>query len=51
MKLPMEMTLAQVAAVIGGRVQGPADLKVSSVAPSPCRPPLTILLLFLKRNC
>jgi UDP-3-O-[3-hydroxymyristoyl] glucosamine N-acyltransferase len=35
MKLPMEMTLAQVAAVIGGRVQGPADLKVSSVAPSP----------------
>jgi UDP-3-O-[3-hydroxymyristoyl] glucosamine N-acyltransferase len=31
----MEMTLAQVAAVIGGRVQGPADLKVSSVAPSP----------------
>ena len=35
MKLPMEMTLAQVAAIIGGRVQGPSDLKVSSVAPSP----------------
>lgn len=35
MKLPMEMTLGQVAQVIGGRVKGPADLKVSSVAPSP----------------
>ena len=35
MKLPMEMTLAQIAAIVGGRVQGPSDLKVSSVAASP----------------
>lgn len=39
MKLPAEMTLQQIAHVIGGRVEGPADLltnlKVSSVAVSP----------------
>lgn len=39
MKLPAEMSLAQIAHVIGGRVEGPADLinsiKVSSVAVSP----------------
>lgn len=39
MKLPAEMTLAQIAHVIGGRVEGPAevlkDLKISSVAVSP----------------
>lgn len=35
MKLPAEMSLAQIAQVIGGRVEGPADLKVSAVAVSP----------------
>jgi len=39
MKLPAEMSLAQIAHVIGGRVEGPAELlssiKVSSVAVSP----------------
>lgn len=34
MKLPAEMSLAQIAQVIGGRVEG-ADVKVSSVAVSP----------------
>ncbi len=35
MKLPAEMSLAQIAHLIGGRVEGPADLKVSSVAITP----------------
>lgn len=35
MKLPAEMSLQQIAHVLGGRVEGPADLKVSSVAVSP----------------
>ena len=35
MKLPIPMTLTQIASVIGGRVQGPADLTVSSIATSP----------------
>lgn len=35
MKLPTPMTLTQIASVIGGRVQGPADLTVSSIATSP----------------
>ncbi len=35
MKLPAEMSLAQIAHVIGGRVEGDADIKVSSVAVSP----------------
>lgn len=35
MKLPSEMSLAQIAQMIGGQVQGPADLKVSSFAQSP----------------
>ena len=37
MLLPAPMTLAQIASVIGGRLQGPADLKVTSVATSPMR--------------
>jgi UDP-3-O-[3-hydroxymyristoyl] glucosamine N-acyltransferase len=35
MKLPIPMTLTQIASVIGGRVQGPGDLTVSSIATSP----------------
>lgn len=35
MKLPGEFTIGQIATFIGGRVQGPADLKVSTVAISP----------------
>ncbi|MDR3611944.1 MAG: UDP-3-O-(3-hydroxymyristoyl)glucosamine N-acyltransferase [Candidatus Obscuribacterales bacterium] len=35
MKLPMEMTVGQIAAVLGGRVQGASDVKLSSVSPSP----------------
>ena len=37
MRLPTEMTLAQIAAVMGGKVQGDANLKVSSVALSPLK--------------
>ncbi len=35
MRLPSEMTSAQIAKLIGGRVQGAEDVKVSSVALSP----------------
>src|SRR5476651_526946 len=35
MLLPAPMTLAQIASVVGGRLQGPADLTVTSVATSP----------------
>lgn len=35
MKLPTEMTLQQIAHVLGGRVEGPSDLKVGAVATSP----------------
>jgi UDP-3-O-[3-hydroxymyristoyl] glucosamine N-acyltransferase len=35
MKLPAPMTLGQIAAFIGGRVEGPADLSVSGVSPAP----------------
>jgi UDP-3-O-[3-hydroxymyristoyl] glucosamine N-acyltransferase len=35
MKLPSEMTSGQIAQLIGGRVQGSADVKVSSIAMSP----------------
>lgn len=35
MKLPTEMTLVQIAQVLGGRVEGPSDLTVGSVAVSP----------------
>jgi UDP-3-O-[3-hydroxymyristoyl] glucosamine N-acyltransferase len=35
MKLPKELSLAEIAFVAGGKVEGPADTKVSSVALSP----------------
>jgi UDP-3-O-[3-hydroxymyristoyl] glucosamine N-acyltransferase len=35
MKLPAPMTLSQIAAFVGGRVEGPADLTVSGMSPSP----------------
>jgi UDP-3-O-[3-hydroxymyristoyl] glucosamine N-acyltransferase len=35
MKLPVEMSLGQIAHLIGGRVEGCAETKVSSFAPSP----------------
>ncbi len=35
MLLPTPMTLAQIASVVGGRLEGPADLTVTSVATSP----------------
>ncbi len=35
MRLPTEMTAGQIAKLIGGRVQGPEDIKVSSIALSP----------------
>src|SRR5262245_44836483 len=35
MKLPRELSLGEIAAATGGRVEGPADLKVASVALSP----------------
>lgn len=35
MKLPFEMTIGQIAMFIGGRVEGPADTKVRSIATSP----------------
>ncbi len=35
MKLPGEMSLAQIAKMIDGEVQGPGDLKISSFSPSP----------------
>lgn len=35
MKLPKEFTLAEIAHVIGGKVSGPADTKVSTVAMTP----------------
>lgn len=35
MRLPMEMTAGQIAQLIGGRVHGAADTKVSTVATSP----------------
>jgi hypothetical protein len=34
MKLPSEMSLAQIAKMIGGTVQGPEDLKISRFSPS-----------------
>ena len=37
MRLPTEMTLAQIAAVMGGKVEGDANVKVSSVALSPLK--------------
>jgi UDP-3-O-[3-hydroxymyristoyl] glucosamine N-acyltransferase len=37
MLLPAPMTLAQIASVVGGRLQGPADLTVTSVATSPLK--------------
>jgi UDP-3-O-[3-hydroxymyristoyl] glucosamine N-acyltransferase len=35
MKLPASMTLSQIAALIGGKVEGPGDLVVSGMSPSP----------------
>lgn len=35
MKLPREFSLAEIAAVTGGKVEGPSDIKVHSVALSP----------------
>ncbi|HEY9786800.1 MAG TPA: UDP-3-O-(3-hydroxymyristoyl)glucosamine N-acyltransferase [Candidatus Obscuribacterales bacterium] len=35
MKLPTEMTLSQIAQMLGGRVEGQGDLKIGSVAASP----------------
>jgi len=35
MKLPKEFSIGEIAMVIGGRVEGPADVKVQSVAMSP----------------
>jgi UDP-3-O-[3-hydroxymyristoyl] glucosamine N-acyltransferase len=35
MKLPAPMTLTQIATFVGGRVEGPADLTVSGMSPSP----------------
>ena len=35
MRLPTEMTSGQIAKLVGGRVQGPDDVKVSSIALSP----------------
>jgi len=35
MNLPTPMTLAQIAAFVGGRVEGPPDLTVSGMSPSP----------------
>lgn len=34
MKLPSEMSLSQIAQMIGGKVQGPDDVKISSFSPS-----------------
>ncbi len=50
MRLPMEMTLAQVAQVIGGRVKGPSDLKVSAVAPSPLAATSTDLAFIFEKE-
>jgi UDP-3-O-[3-hydroxymyristoyl] glucosamine N-acyltransferase len=46
----MEMTLAQVAQVIGGRVKGPSDLKVSAVAPSPLAATSTDLAFIFEKE-
>lgn len=35
MKLPSEMSVSQIAQMIGGKVQGPDDVKISSFSPSP----------------
>jgi UDP-3-O-[3-hydroxymyristoyl] glucosamine N-acyltransferase len=50
MKLPIPMTLTQIASVIGGRVQGPADLTVSSIATSPLHATESDIALAFDKN-
>jgi UDP-3-O-[3-hydroxymyristoyl] glucosamine N-acyltransferase len=50
MKLPVEMTLGQIAAVVGGRVKGSADIKVNSVATSPLAATSSDLALIFEKE-
>src|SRR5579883_3293881 len=50
MKLPIPMTLTQIASVIGGRVQGPGDLTVSNIATSPIHATESDIALAFDKN-
>jgi hypothetical protein len=47
MRLPQEMSLAQIAQMIGGKVHGDGNIKVTTVSASPCMPALRIWHLYL----
>ncbi len=50
MKLPMEMTIGQIAALVGGRVSGSADVTVQAVATSPMAATSSDLALIFEKD-